>query len=259
MTVHPKKYLGQHFLKDALIAERIVSFLSPAKNILEIGPGKGILTQFLFGIKNSHVKIIEIDGEAVQHLIKIFPGKLRDIIQGDFLKMNLENIFSEPFTIIGNFPYNISSQIVFRVLENKNRVPEVIGMFQREVAERIVSPPGNKSYGILSVLTQAFYETEIVLTLNEDDFSPPPQVKSAVVRMKRKYENKLRSDERIFFKVVKTAFNQRRKKLRNALASMIERNNDSKLPYLDLRAEALSWQKFDELTVAITSMTDKII
>jgi len=259
MTVHPKKYLGQHFLKDALIAERIVSFLSPAKNILEIGPGKGILTQFLFGIENSHVKIIEIDGEAVQHLIKIFPGKSRDIIQGDFLKMNLENIFSEPFTIIGNFPYNISSQIVFRVLENKNRVPEVIGMFQREVAERIVSPPGNKSYGILSVLTQAFYETEIVLTLNEDDFSPPPQVKSAVVRMKRKYENKLRSDERIFFKVVKTAFNQRRKKLRNALASMIERNNDSKLPYLDLRAEALSWQKFDELTVAITSMTDKII
>ena len=253
MTVRPKKYLGQHFLKDASIAEKIVSFLSlPSKNILEIGPGKGILTQFLFRKKNSNVKIIEIDSEAVQHLTKKFPEGKKDIIHGDFLELELENIFSEPFSIIGNFPYNISSQILFRVLENKDRVQEVIGMFQKEVAERIVSPPGNKSYGILSVLMQAFYDAEIVLTLNEDDFSPSPRVKSAVVRFKRNYANKLRCNEDALFKVVKTAFNQRRKKLRNALSSMIEKNNASGLPYLDLRAEALSWQKFDELTSAIT-------
>src|SRR5258705_4908561 len=146
MSVRPKKYLGQHFLKDAALAERIVSFLSPAKNILEIGPGKGVLTQFLFRLKNSNVKIIEIDDEAVRHLEKIFPGKQKDIIYEDFLKIDLKNIFKETFSVIGNFPYNISSQILFRVLENKNQVQEVVGMFQKEVAERIVSPPGNKDY-----------------------------------------------------------------------------------------------------------------
>lgn len=252
MTVRPKKYLGQHFLKDAQTAEQIVSFLSPEKNILEIGPGKGILTQFLFRLKDNNVKVIEIDGEAVQHLSKIFPDRVGDIIYGDFLEMDLKNIFREPYSIIGNFPYNISSQILFRVLENKEQIPEVVGMFQKEVAKRIVSPPGNKDYGILSVLVKAFFETEIVLTLDENEFSPPPKVKSAVVRMRRNYSNKLTSSEHDFFKVVKTAFNQRRKKLRNALSSMIIHKNSS-LPYLDLRAEALSWQKFDELTAAITS------
>jgi 16S rRNA (adenine1518-N6/adenine1519-N6)-dimethyltransferase len=252
MAVRPKKYFGQHFLKDASVAEKIVSFLSlPSKNILEIGPGKGILTQFLFKIKNSNVKIIEIDNEAVQHLIKMFPGREQDIIHKDFLGLKPEDIFSEPYSIIGNFPYNISSQILFRVLENKDRVPEVVGMFQKEVAERVVSPPGSRSYGILSVLTQAFYDVEIVLTLNEDDFSPPPKVKSAVVRLKRNYRNNLKTDEGYFLKVVKTAFNQRRKKLRNALSSMIVRDNASGIPYLELRAEALSWQKFDELCQAI--------
>jgi len=251
MSVRPKKYLGQHFLKDAALAERIVSFLSPAKNILEIGPGKGVLTQFLFRLKNSNVKIIEIDDEAVRHLEKIFPGRQKDIIHADFLMIDLKNIFKAPFSVIGNFPYNISSQILFRVLENKNQVQEVVGMFQKEVAERIVSPPGNKDYGILSVLVQAFYNTEIVMTLNENDFSPPPRVKSAVVRMTRNHDNKLMSSEDFFFKVVKTAFNQRRKKLRNALSSMMD--NSSNIPYLDLRAEALSWQKFDELAVAISA------
>jgi 16S rRNA (adenine1518-N6/adenine1519-N6)-dimethyltransferase len=251
MSVRPKKYLGQHFLKDAAIAERIVSFLSPAKNILEIGPGKGVLTQFFFQRKNSNVKIIEIDDEAVRHLEKIFPGRQKDIIHEDFLKIDLKNIFKEPFSVIGNFPYNISSQIIFRVLENKNQVTEVVGMFQKEVAERIVSPPGNKDYGILSVLVQAFYNTEIVMTLNENDFSPPPRVKSAVVRMIRNHDNKLMSSEDFFFKVVKTGFNQRRKKLRNALSSMMD--SSSNIPYLDLRAEALSWQKFDELAVAIST------
>lgn len=251
MTVRPKKYLGQHFLKDASKAEKIVSFLSSAKNILEIGPGKGVLTQFLFQLKNSNIKSIEIDEEAIRHLLKMFPYRAKDIIHGDFLEINLKNIFKEPYSIIGNFPYNISSQILFRVLENKNQIPEVVGMFQKEVAERIASPPGNKDYGILSVLMQAFYDTAIVMTLNEDDFSPPPRVKSAVVKMTRNYDNKLMSNEDMFFKVVKTAFNQRRKKLRNALSSMI--NDISPLPYLDLRAEALSWQKFDELTSAISA------
>lgn len=255
MTVRAKKYLGQHFLKDHSLAEQIVSFLSPsAKNILEIGPGKGILTQFLFELKNKNVKVIEIDDEAVQYLTKMFPHKVKDIVHGDFLEVDLKNLFEEPYSVIGNFPYNISSQILFKVLENIEQIPEVVGMFQKEVAQRIVSTPGGREYGILSVFVQAFYNAEIVMTLNEDDFSPPPKVKSAVVKMSRNYANTLKSDEQLFFKVVKTAFNQRRKKLRNALSSMIEKNSRSKIPYLELRAEALSWQKFDELTVAISSL-----
>ncbi|HLG34238.1 MAG TPA: 16S rRNA (adenine(1518)-N(6)/adenine(1519)-N(6))-dimethyltransferase RsmA [Bacteroidia bacterium] len=252
MSVRPKKFLGQHFLKDAATAAQIVSFLSPhAKNILEIGPGKGILTQFLFQKKNCEVKIIEIDNEAIQHLLKIFLRRKQEIIQGDFLEMNLQGIFGKPFSIIGNFPYNISSQILFRALENKDKVEEVIGMFQKEVAERIVSPPGNRDYGILSVFVQAFYDVEIVMTLNEEDFSPPPKVKSAVIRLRRNRQNKLMSDEKIFFRVVKTAFNQRRKKLSNALSSLIQKNNQATYPYLDLRAEALSWKQFDELALLI--------
>ena len=253
MSIRPKKSLGQHFLKDAATAEQIVSFLSPnAKHILEIGPGKGILTQFLFQRKNSEVKIIEIDNEAIQHLLKIFPEKKENILEGDFLETDLQNIFPKEFSIIGNFPYNISTQIVFRVLANKDRVEEVIGMFQKEVAERIVSPPGNRDYGILSVFVQAFYDAEIVLTLNEEEFSPPPKVKSAVIRIRRNAKNKLMSDEKIFFRVVKTAFNQRRKKLSNALSALIPKNNSAKFPYLDLRAEALNWKQFDELAFLLS-------
>jgi 16S rRNA (adenine1518-N6/adenine1519-N6)-dimethyltransferase len=165
--------------------------------------------------------------------------------------MNLKDIFREPFSIIGNFPYNISSQILFRVLENKDRVEEVIGMFQKEVAERIVSPPGSRDYGILSVLIQAFYDLKIMMTLNEQEFAPPPKVKSAVVKITRNLENKLKSDEKLFFRVVKTAFNQRRKTLRNALSSLIPKSAAVKFPYLELRAETLSWKQFDELAVLI--------
>ena len=257
MSFRPKKFLGQHFLKDAVTAERIVSFLSPQeKNILEIGPGKGILTQFLFQKKNYDLKIIEIDNEAIQFLLKKFPERSMDIIQGDFLELNLQKIFSEPFSIIGNFPYNISSQILFRVLENKDRIEEVVGMFQKEVAERIVSPPGSRDYGILSVLMQAFYDLEIVLTLNEEDFSPPPKVKSAVVRICRSRKKKLMSDEKIFFRVVKTAFNQRRKKLSNALSSLIPKNYSADFPYLDFRAEALSWKQFDEIAFQVSRISN---
>jgi 16S rRNA (adenine1518-N6/adenine1519-N6)-dimethyltransferase len=252
MPVRAKKHLGQHFLREASKAEEIVSFLSSdAKQILEIGPGKGILTQFLFQRKECDIKIIEIDEEAVHHLEKIFPDRKHSIIHADFLEADLKSILPGEFCIIGNFPYNISSQILFRVLENKDRVTEVIGMFQKEVAERIVSPPGKKDYGILSVFMQAFYDLEIVMNLDEENFSPPPKVKSAVVRMRRNHEKKLRSDEKVFFRVVKTAFNQRRKTLRNALYSLIPKNSLEKIPYLDLRAEALSWQQFDELAILV--------
>lgn len=255
MSVRAKKYLGQHFLKDAVVAEQIVSFLSAdAKNILEIGPGKGILTRFLFQRNDAEVKVIEIDFEAVQHLLKLFPEQKKNILHQDFLETDMKNIFPDTFSIIGNFPYNISSQIVFRVLENKDRVDEVIGMFQKEVAQRIVSPPGNRDYGILSVFVQAFYDVEIVMSLNEEDFIPPPKVKSAVIRLRRNRQNKLKSDEKIFFRVVKTAFNQRRKKLSNALSSLIPKNKPKGFPYLDLRAEALNWKQFDELTVLIEKL-----
>ena len=252
MSVRAKKHLGQHFLRDAKKSKQIVSFLNPdSKNILEIGPGKGILTQFLFQRKDANVKVIEIDDEAVWHLEKLFPERRNSIIHADFLKVNLKSLFDDTFSVIGNFPYNISSQILFRVLENKDKIPEVIGMFQKEVAERIVCPPGKKDYGILSVLMQSFYDLEIVMKLNEEDFSPPPKVKSAVVRMIRNPEKKLRSDEKLFFRVIKTAFNQRRKMLSNALSSLLPKNSIEKIPYLKLRAEALSWQQFDELTLIV--------
>jgi 16S rRNA (adenine1518-N6/adenine1519-N6)-dimethyltransferase len=259
MSVRAKKHLGQHFLRDAEKAKYIVSFLNPdSKNILEIGPGRGILTRFLFQKDNLEVRIIEIDREAVRHLEKLFPEKKKNIIHADFLEAELKTLFADKFSIIGNFPYNISSQILFRVLENKDKIPEVIGMFQKEVAERIVSPPGKKDYGILSVLMQAFYDLEIVMKLDEEEFSPPPKVKSAVVRMIRNPEKKLRSDEKIFFHVVKTAFNQRRKMLNNALSSLLPQNYSGKIPYLNLRAEALSWQQFDELAVLIGESQPRI-
>ena len=252
MTVRAKKHLGQHFLRDESKAENIVSFLSPhSKQILEIGPGKGILTQFLFQRRECDVKIIEIDSEAVRHLERIFPDRKRSIIHTDFLTVDLKSVFNGSFSVIGNFPYNISSQILFRLLENKSQVSEIIGMFQKEVAERIVSPPGKKDYGILSVLMQAFYDLEIVMRLDEEYFSPPPKVKSAVVRMNRDNDKKLMSDEKVFFRVVKTAFNQRRKTLRNALSSLIPKDNLGRIPYLELRAEALRWQQFDELAMLI--------
>jgi len=254
MSVRPKKHLGQHFLKDDAIAEKIVSFLSPkSKSILEIGPGKGILSKYLFN-KYEDVKLVEIDNEAVHHLLQIFPKREKDILQKDFLEMNLQNVFPGNFSIIGNFPYNISSQILFCTLDNKDRIDEVLGMFQKEVAQRIVSPPGNRDYGILSVFVQAFYDVEIVLTLNEEDFSPPPKVKSAVIHLRRNHQNKLKSNEKIFFRVVKTGFNQRRKKLSNALSSLIPKNKIQDFPFLDLRAEALSWKQFDELAVQIENI-----
>jgi len=255
-NVKAKKHFGQHFLKDESIAKKISDALEPQgryKQVLEIGPGMGILSQFLFQRKEFETKLIEIDAESVQFLRGKFPDRLTSIAEGDFLRMDLEKTFAEPFAIIGNFPYNISTQILFAVLEHKKLVPEVVGMFQKEVGERIASPPGNRDYGIPSVLLQAWYNVELLFTLNENDFTPPPKVKSCVLRFERKENFVLGCDEKKFFNVVKTAFNQRRKMLGNGLLPLLEKEKIKSLPYITQRAEQLSWEQFVELTNAIES------
>jgi 16S rRNA (adenine1518-N6/adenine1519-N6)-dimethyltransferase len=248
--VKPKKALGQHFLKDLEIAARIAFTIDSYKElpVLEIGPGTGVLTQFL--LKNGHnLKVVELDRESVSYIKEHFPLLDGRLIEGDFLKLNLDGLFEGPFCIIGNYPYNISSQIFFRVLEYKDMVPCCSGMIQKEVAERIASKPGKKSYGILSVLLQAYYNIEYLFTVNEDVFDPPPAVKSAVIRMTRNTTKKLECDEKLFKTVVKTGFNQRRKTLRNSLKPII--NKDSPInsePLLDLRPEQLSVDQFVCLT-----------
>ena len=253
--VKAKKHLGQHFLKDETIAKKIVDSLSLTdsyKSVLEIGPGMGVLTRFLLERKDLDATLIEIDRESIGYLNNRFKEQSFHLIEGDFLQMNLSKLFQNQFAVIGNFPYHISSQILFRVLEYKYLIPEVVGMFQKEVGVRIASKPGNKDYGILSVLMQAFYDVELLFELNENDFSPPPRVKSVVLRFIRKKEQELTCDEKNFFAVVKMAFNQRRKTLRNALKSLIVNAENGHIPYLDLRAETLSWQQFEELTNLLT-------
>ncbi len=255
--VSPKKSLGQHFLNDAGIARQIVDSLSgDCRQILEVGPGMGVLTDFLFTNKNLDVKIIDIDSESIEFLNQKFPMQAKNIIDGDFLKIDLEKIFNGEFAIIGNFPYNISTQILFRVLDNRKNIPEVVGMFQKEVAERIAGEPGGREYGILSVFMQAWYDVKMIMTLNEDDFSPPPKVKSAVLHFRRKNNFVLPCDETLFRKVVKAAFNQRRKTLRNAMASVVSKEQSGNLPFASLRAETLSWEKFTELTNAVQKMSE---
>ncbi|RUT79293.1 16S rRNA (adenine(1518)-N(6)/adenine(1519)-N(6))-dimethyltransferase RsmA [Ancylomarina longa] len=247
--VRAKKNLGQHFLKDLNIAKKIVAGLK-AENIskvLEIGPGMGVLTQFLLEETRYETSVVEIDTESVAYLKENFPGLSDRIIGEDFLKYNLSNLFKEQFAIIGNFPYNISSQIFFKVLAHRDQIPEVVGMIQKEVAERMCSCPGNKTYGILSVLMQAFYKIEYLFTVSEKVFAPPPKVKSAVIRMERNNRNALNCDESLFFRVVKTGFNQRRKTLRNSLKPIL---GDRKLAedIMALRPEQLSVDQFIDLT-----------
>lgn len=247
MKVHPKKSLGQHFLKDKSIAERIASTLSGEgySSVLEIGPGTGVLTKFLQERNFEDLRVIEIDGESVNYMIEHFPGL--SIIHGDFLSLDLRKEFPGKLAVIGNFPYNISSQIFFRILEYRNLIPEAAGMLQKEVAERICAPPGSKTYGILSVLLQAFYSTEYLFTVSEDVFFPPPRVKSGVIRLRRNSVSKLECDEKLFFRVVKAAFNQRRKTLRNSIKSAFRLTGDDNR-FFGLRAEQLSVQEFVELT-----------
>lgn len=247
--VRAKKNLGQHFLKDPSIAEEIVEFLGESNaytDILEIGPGMGILTDFLFEKKGYRTRVVDLDEESIEYLYGKFPLRQQDIIHADFLQMNFDEFFKGQFAIIGNFPYNISSQILFKVLDNRDRIPEVVGMFQKEVAMRIAGDPGSKEYGILSVFMQAYYDVNVVMQLNENDFQPPPKVKSTVLHFLRKENFQLGCDEKEFRKTVKMAFNQRRKTLRNAMGAMIAK--DIEFPFSGLRAEALSWQKFVELT-----------
>lgn len=255
--VSAKKHFGQHFLKDETVARKIVDLLQPSgryNQVLEIGPGMGVLTQFLFQRNDFKTKLIEIDKESIHFLLEKYPDRTKDIAEGDFLKMDLHKTFNEPFAIIGNFPYNISSQILFAVLENRDLIPEVVGMFQKEVGERIASPPGNRDYGIPSVLMQAWYKVKIELTLDENDFSPPPKVKSCVLRFERKENFSLGCDEKKFFNVVKTSFNQRRKMLSNAISSLLPKEKISSLPYMNLRAEQLNWEQFVELTNKIEEL-----
>lgn len=245
--VRAKKFLGQHFLKDLSVAQKIAETIEEGP-VLEIGPGMGVLTQFL--LKNPRIQLtaIEIDRESVSYLKEWYPEL--HLIEGDFLKLDLDVIYpSGNFNVIGNYPYNISSQIFFKVLEYKDRIPVCSGMIQKEVAERIASKPGNKAYGILSVLLQAYYDIEYLFTVDEHVFNPPPKVKSAVIRMTRNERKHLDCDETLFKQVVKTAFNQRRKQMRNSLQPLVGKGN----PLLEekiftKRPEQLSVEEFVELT-----------
>ena len=246
--VKAKKFLGQHFLTDESIAERIAhSLTGRTQCLLEIGPGMGVLTKYLANDPQYHFRAIEIDRESVDYLHIHYPNL--DVIEGDFLRLNLDSIFSgEKFAVIGNFPYNISSQILFRVFEQRNRIPEVVGMFQKEVAERVAAKPGSKTYGILSVLLSAFYDIEYLFTVHEHVFNPPPKVKSAVIRLTRNEVQHLECDEKLFVQVVKTGFNQRRKTLRNALKPLNLSLENIPEELLSKRAEQLSVNDFVFIT-----------
>ena len=251
--VKAKKHLGQHFLKDLNIAQKIADTLSLAnyKKVVEIGAGMGVLTQFLLK-KDTQVYVVEIDKESVAYLEAHYPELRGKIIADDFLKYNIAGYLREPFAIIGNFPYNISTQIVFKLLELRDYVPEFSGMFQKEVAERICEREGSKTYGILSVLVQAFYEATYLFTVSEGVFNPPPKVKSGVLRLVRKPNYHLDCDEDLFFTIVKTAFNQRRKTLRNSLKPLLTNESLKKNSIFDKRPEQLPWQDFVFITKEIS-------
>ena len=246
MSVKAKKYLGQHFLKDETIAKKIADTLTQDnyKNVLEIGPGMGVLTKYLLE-KNLEIIAMELDQESVIYLNQYFKNKNLTIISADFLKFDLENFFNgEPYAITGNFPYNISTQIVFRTLEWRDQIPEFTGMFQKEVAKRICEKEGSKVYGIMSVLVQAFYDAEYLFTVPPTVFNPPPKVDSGVLRLRRKENYTLPCDEKMLFKVVKTAFQQRRKTLRNSLKVF---NDDLKFIFI---ASKVTIKKNEKLEVS---------
>lgn len=253
MNVKAKKHLGQHFLKDENIAKKIADTLSLEgyKNVLEIGPGMGVLTKYLLE-KKTTTYVIEIDSESVEYLQANYLNLAPRIIEKDFLKYNLNDVFKgEPLAIIGNFPYNISSQIVFKTLEMRDQIPEFSGMFQKEVAQRICSKEGSKIYGILSVLTQAFYDAEYLFTVPPSVFNPPPKVDSGVLRLTRKENYQLPCDEVLFFKVVKAGFQQRRKTLRNSLKTFDLSDNLKANVIFGKRPEQLPVQEFIQLTQLI--------
>ncbi|MFI1771182.1 16S rRNA (adenine(1518)-N(6)/adenine(1519)-N(6))-dimethyltransferase RsmA [Thalassobellus citreus] len=251
--VKAKKHLGQHFLNDESVAQQIADTLALKnyKNVLEIGPGMGVLTKYLLK-KDITTYVIEIDTESVEYLQANYLNLASRIIEKDFLKYDLNEVFKEePFAIIGNFPYNISTQIVFKTLEMRNQIPEFSGMFQKEVAQRICSKEGSKVYGILSVLVQAFYDAEYLFTVPPNVFNPPPKVESGVLRLTRKEDYSLPCDEKLFFKVVKTAFQQRRKTIRNSLKTLNLSDSLREDSIFGKRPEQLNVQQFIELTQLI--------
>lgn len=251
MTVRPKKNLGQHFLTDKNIAKDIVEHLKATnlEKVLEIGPGMGVLTNFLLENEQYETSVIEIDRESVDYLHQHFPQLKDRIIEGDFLRIDLaEKISDKPFALIGNLPYNISSQIFFKVLENKELIPEIVCMLQKEVAKRIASGPGSKVYGILSVFLQAWYTIEYLIDVPPHVFDPPPKVQSAVIRLTANGRTSLGCNEKLFFKVVKQAFNQRRKMLRNSIKGFSPRIEELDAVLLTRRPEQLSVEEFIDLT-----------
>ncbi len=253
--VTAKKALGQHFLKDLSIASQIADSIPPLdlpRKVIEVGPGMGVLTNFLLQ-KNFDLRVVEIDRESVAYLKANVPALEGRIIEGDFLRMKLDQYLDQNGAVIGNFPYNISSQILFQCLDQKENVQTIVGMFQKEVAERVAAKHGNKTYGILSVLLQTYFECEYLFTVHEHVFSPPPKVKSAVIRLTRKENVVLPVPYEFLRNVVKTGFNQRRKTLRNALKPIIS-GREFQHPFLDLRAEQLSIQDFADLSVALINL-----
>ena len=259
-SVKPKKFLGQHFLKDLKVAQDIADTIDtcPGLPVLEVGPGMGVLTQFLLR-KERPLKVVEVDYESVAYLRENFPQLEDNIIEDDFLKMHLERLFDgKPFVLTGNYPYNISSQIFFKMLEYKDLIPCCTGMIQKEVAERMAAAPGSKTYGILSVLIQAWYRVEYLFTVHEHVFNPPPKVKSAVIRMTRNETQSLGCNEKLFRQIVKTTFNQRRKTLRNSIKPIL--GKDSPLvqdSLFDKRPEQLSVQQFIDLTNQVEEVLKK--
>ena len=258
--VRAKKALGQHFLTDLSVAERIALTVSVYKHLplIEVGPGMGVLTQFL--LQNGHdLKVVELDSESVDYLSKCYPQLASRIIEADFLKLDLAQVTGQPqFVVIGNYPYNISSQILFKVLDYKDQVVCCSGMFQREVAQRIAAPPGSKTYGILSVLLQAWYNIEYLFTVDEHVFNPPPKVKSGVIKLVRNDVRQLDCNEKLFKTIVKTSFGQRRKTLRNSLRGLLPK--DSHVLESDIfrqRPEQLSVSEFIELTNIVTAENNK--
>lgn len=246
MLVKPKKRLGQHFLKNEEIAKKIVNAItSLSREVLEIGPGMGVLTQYLLQNEQYTLSVVELDEESVAYLHNHYHELSPRIISRDFLELSLDELYSESFTIIGNFPYNISSQILFKLLENKDKATQLVGMFQKEVAERVAASPGSKSYGILSVLLQAYFTVEYLFTVDEHQFVPPPKVKSAVIRLNRDFDKKLSCNDLFFKKVVKAAFNQRRKTLRNSLKMFTMSEKLKNDPILNLRPEQLTVAQFE--------------
>ena len=250
MSVKAKKHLGQHFLTDENIAKKIVDGLSFENyhKVLEVGPGMGVLTKYLLE-KDAEIFVAEIDAESVDYLKKNYPKLQENHFTGDFLKINIEEVFGEQVAVIGNFPYNISSQIVFKIIDYYGQIPEMVGMFQKEVAERTAAVPRTKDYGILSVLVQALYDVKYLFTVHENVFNPPPKVKSGVIKLTRNPKEGLQGNEVLFKQIVKAGFNQRRKKLSNALKVLNIPENLKTHPFLDKRAEELSVEDFIAFTI----------